>query len=154
MGDGDETASTGFGYRPESITSLVVFAEVHGYKYSSFYSFDELLGAFHIIFSHSAVDGEHYQIDGRSRFPEKFYFCQKVAFGFAYLLFGRLFAPMPIVEVTGMEDTFPLQMNQEGDAYVRRTESLNAQCIIFVLLTFINIDRIFTLCPMMLQDIF
>ena len=77
MGDGYETASAGFGYRSEGIASFVVFAKVHGYKYSSFYSFDELLGSFHVIFSHSAVYGKHYQVDGRNCCLKIFYFRQR-----------------------------------------------------------------------------
>jgi len=34
-------------------SAFVVFTEVHGYKYSSFYLFDELFCTFHIIFSHA-----------------------------------------------------------------------------------------------------
>ena len=125
MGDGYETASAGFGYRSEGIASFVVFAKVHGYKYSSFYSFDELLGSFHVIFSHSAVYGKHYQVDGRNCCLKIFYLCQEVSFSFAYLLFSRFFALMPVAQVTGMKNALALQMDQKGDAHIRRTECLN-----------------------------
>ena len=58
MGDADKPASCIFGKITEGVSAFVVFTEVHGYKYSSFYLFDELFCTFHIIFSHPAVHWE------------------------------------------------------------------------------------------------
>ena len=58
MGNTNKTATVRFGYALEGVSSFVIFAEVHGYKYSSFYLFDELFRPFHVIFSHSSVHGK------------------------------------------------------------------------------------------------
>ena len=41
-----------------------------------------------------------------------FYFCEKVAFGLAYFLRGGLFAPVPVVQVAGVEQADALQVYQ------------------------------------------
>ncbi len=55
MGDADKTASCIFGKTLKRVAAFVIFTEVHGHKYSSFYLFDELFCPFHVIFSHSPV---------------------------------------------------------------------------------------------------
>ena len=42
MGDADKTASGIFSKTTKRISPLIIFTEVHGHKYSSFYLFDEL----------------------------------------------------------------------------------------------------------------
>ena len=42
MGDVDETATCIFGKITKRITAFIIFTEMHGHKYSSFYLFDEL----------------------------------------------------------------------------------------------------------------
>ena len=58
MGDADKTASGIFSKTTKRISPLIIFTEVHGHKYSSFYLFDELFCPFHVIFSHSPIHRE------------------------------------------------------------------------------------------------
>ena len=58
MGDADKTASDIFSKTTKRIPPLIIFTEVHGHKYSSFYLFDELFCPFHVIFSHSPIHRE------------------------------------------------------------------------------------------------
>lgn len=154
VGDGYEMVFVGFGYRLEGIVFFVVFVKVYGYKYSSFYLFDELLGFFYVIFFYLVVYGKYYQVDGWNCCLKIFYFCQEVFFCFVYFLFGRFFVLMLVVQVIGMKNVFVLQMDQKGDVYICRIECLNMQYIIFVFFIFINIDCIFFLCLMVFQNVF
>lgn len=154
MAEGDEPATGVFGYGTEGVAAFVVVAKVHGYKYSGFYLFDELFGAFHIIFSHPAVYGKHDNADEGNLLPDEAHFCQEVSFGFAYLLRGGLFAPMPVVEVARMEKGRALQVDEEGDAHVGGAERTHAQRVVYVLFSFIYIDGVVRLGAMVLENIF
>lgn len=60
------------------------------------------------------------------------YLCKKVAFRLAYLLRSRLFAPMPVVQVAGMEQADALQIYQERDAYIGGAEGFDTDIFVFV----------------------
>ena len=60
MGDADKTASCIFGKILERVAAFIIFTEVHGHKYSSFYLFDKLFCPFHVIFSHSPIYRKQY----------------------------------------------------------------------------------------------
>ena len=72
-----------------------------------------------------------------------FYLCKKVAFRLAYLLRSRLFAPMPVVQVAGMEQAHALQIYQERDAYIGGAEGFDTDIFVFVDIPLIYVNGIF-----------
>ena len=143
MCNAQKAASLALGKLPEGVASLIIFAEVHRYKYSDFYSFHELFCSTHIIFSDTAVHPKHGYIYGRCSLLQLSHFGQKVTFGLAYFLRSRFLAPVPVVQVTGMEQPSALQVYQEGDTHIGRTEGLDTDMFVFVGVALIDVGGIF-----------
>ena len=127
---------------------------MHWCKYSGFYSFHELFRTAHVIFSDAAVHRKHGYVYQRGLLLQDFYFCEKVAFGLAYFLRGGLFAPVPVVQVAGVEQADALQVYQKGDADVGGAEGFDADVPVFVDVTFIYIGGILRRCTPVFQNIF
>ena len=83
-----------------------------------------------------------------------FYLCKKVAFRLAYLLRSGLFAPMPVVQVAGMEQAYALQIYQERDAYIGGAEGFDTDIFIFVDIPLIYVNGIFRRGTPVFQNIF
>lgn len=108
--DREEAATVGFGLRTEGVSTFVVVAEVHGHKDTGFYPFYELEGTAHVVTAHPAVYGEEGNVDGRRFLLQVADFGQVVAFGLADFLRGRFLAPVPVVQVAGMEEADALHV--------------------------------------------
>ena len=83
-----------------------------------------------------------------------FYLCKKVAFRLAYLLWSGLFAPMPVVQVAGMEQAYALQIYQERDAYIGGAEGFDTDIFVFVDIPLIYVNGIFRVARRCFQNIF
>ena len=125
MCNAQKAASLALGKLPEGVASLIIFAEVHRYKYSDFYSFHELFCSTHIIFSDTAVHRKHGYIYGRCSLLQLSHFGQKVTFGLAYFLRSRFLAPVPVVQVAGMKNALICDIEQKRNADVGRTEGFD-----------------------------
>ena len=108
--DREEAATVGFGLRTEGVATFVVVAEVHGHKDTGFYPFYELEGATHVVTAHPTVYGEEGHIDGRRFLLQVADFGQVVAFGLANFLRSGFLAPVPVVQVAGMEEADALHV--------------------------------------------
>ena len=126
---------------------------MHWDKDSGFYPIYELFRSAHIIFSDTAIYRKHSDIYRRRCVLQQFHFGQEVSFGLAYLLRSGFLAPMPVVQVAGVEDAPALEVYQERDAYVRGAECFDADMLILVDVTFINIGSIFCRSATMFQNI-
>ena len=80
---------------------------------------------------------------GRCLLLQVSHLCKKVAFRLAYFLRSRFLAPVPVVQVTGMEQPLALQVYQEGDTHIGGTEGLDTDIFVFVGVALIDIDGIF-----------
>lgn len=108
--DREEAATVGFGLRTEGVATFVVVAEVHGHKDTGFYPFHELEGATHVGTAHPTVYGEEGHIDGGCHLLQVAHFGQVVAFGLADFLRSGFLAPVPVVQVAGMEEADALHV--------------------------------------------
>ena len=127
---------------------------MHRCKYSGFYPFHELFRTAHVIFSDAAVHRKHGYIYPGSLLLQVFYLCKKVAFRLAYLLRSGLFAPMPVVQVAGMEQAYALQIYQERDAYIGGAEGFDTDIFVFVDIPLIYVNGIFRRGTPVFQNIF
>ena len=127
VGYGQETATFAFGKLPESISAFVFLAEVHRYKDSSFYPFHELFRTSHIIFSDAVVHWKHGYIYRWGGLLKAFHFGKEVTFRFPDFLRSGFFAPMPVIQVSGMDEPDTLQVNEKRDTYIRGTECFDTE---------------------------
>ena len=127
---------------------------MHRCKYSGFYPFHELFRTAHVIFSDAAVHRKHGYVYQRGLLLQDFYFCEKVAFGLAYFLRGGLFAPVPVVQVAGVEQADALLVYQERDAYIGGAEGFDTDIFVFVDIPLIYVNGIFRRGTPVFQNIF
>ena len=152
-GNGQETATFAFGKLAESISALVFLAEVHRNKDSGFYSFHELFRTSHIVFPDAVVHWKHGYVYRRGGLLEVLHLGKEVAFRFPDFLWGGLFTPMPVIQVSGMKQPDALQVDQKRDAHVRGAECFDTDIRVFVHITFIYIGGILTCGTTMFQDV-
>ena len=153
MMQGDEAAAVSFGYGLEGIAAFVVLAEVHRHKGSGFYRIYKLRCSAHVVAPHAPIYREEGHIHLGCLTLQVAQLGQIVAFSFAYLFGSRFFAPVPVVQIAGVEQTHTLQVDEERDAYIGRSEGLDLQLPIVVAVAFMQVGGCFAGRTAVAQDV-
>lgn len=102
------------------------------------YPRQKLFGASHIILTQTAIYRKTDQIQFRTIFLYISQFTQEIRFALLNLLFGRLFVPMPIIQISRMEKFSRSHFQIKGNSLIRRPISPNKETIILISVTFFH----------------